>query len=109
MIKLQVNFNPSFKHQTRIMHRQKFGEFYFRTVVMEYFPAEQRKKTIASLAVLLEPSHYNFIDIDSTWGGLALDAKQFGTFGALGQNDFITSGRICVLMRNSCNDNNGHF
>ena len=74
------------------MHRQKFGEFYFRTVALEYFPAEQRKKTIASLAVLLEPSHYNLVDVDSVWGGLAVNVKEFGTFGHFSPEDFITSG-----------------
>ena len=76
------------------MHRQKFGEYYFRTVVMEYLSAQQKRKTIASLAVLLEPSQYNFIDIDTTWGELALDDNKYGVFEAFTQNDFITSGTV---------------
>ena len=82
------------------MHRQKFGEYYFRTVVMEYFPAEKQKKTIASLAVLLEPSHYNLVDIDSIWGGLAVDVKKFGTFGHFVQEDYVTSGMFFVPGNN---------
>ena len=32
---------------------------------MEYFPEDQqRKKTIVSMAILLEPSEYNLVDID---------------------------------------------
>ena len=95
---MNILFHYSFHVQTREIHRQKFGEFYFRKVVMEYFPTEQRKKTIASIAVLLSPSHYNFIDIDSTWGSIAVDNKNFGRynwiqkFGTFGQNDFVTNG-----------------
>ena len=51
------------------------------------------------MAILLEPSHYNFIDIDSTWGWVAVTDKSFAhniwtqNFGSFGQNDFVTSGR----------------
>ena len=82
--------------QTRILHRQKFGEFYFRTAVMEYLPAadSQRSKTVASLAVLLEPSNYNLVDLDSVWGGLAVDAGAFANWKPFGPDDFITSGMV---------------
>ena len=97
---LLIAFIFLFHLKTRAIHRQKFGEFYFRTVVMEYFPTEQRTKTIASMAILLEPSHYNFIDIDSTWGWVAVTDKSYAhniwvqNFGSFGQNDFVTSGRV---------------
>jgi hypothetical protein len=80
------------------MHRQKFGEYYFRTVVMEYLSAQQSRKTIVSLAVLLEPSHYNFIDIDTAWGELALNVNKFGVFEAFTQNDFVTSGTVYIYL-----------
>ena len=71
---------------------------------MEYFPTEQRTKTIASIAVLLEPSHYNFIDIDSTWAWIAATDKSFGhniwseKFGSFSQNDFVTSGNEILYI-----------
>jgi len=62
---------------------------------MEYFPEDQqRKKTIVSMAILLEPSEYNLVDIDSTWGRLAVKEKRFGTFGEFDQEDFVTSGKF---------------
>ena len=79
------------------MHRQKFGEYYFRTVVMEYLREEPSKKTIASLAVLLEPSHYNFIDIDTTWGEMARAQIKGGLFKDFTNNDFVTSGTVHIL------------
>ena len=66
---------------------------------MEYFPEDQqRKKTIVSMAILLEPSEYNLVDIDSTWGRLAVKEKRFGTFGEFDQEDFVTSGKFSAVF-----------
>ena len=68
---------------------------------MEYFPEDQqRKKTIVSMAILLEPSEYNLVDIDSTWGRLAVKEKRFGTFGEFDQEDFVTSGKFSSVAMN---------
>ena len=68
---------------------------------MEYFPEDQqRKKTIVSMAILLEPSEYNLVDIDSTWGRLAVNEKRFGTFGEFDQEDFVTSGKFSSVEMN---------
>jgi hypothetical protein len=48
------------------MHRQKFGEFFFQTVILEMIQGP-RDITFVSLAILLEPNDYNMVDIDSVW------------------------------------------
>ena len=48
------------------MHRQKFGEFFIRTIPLELIEGPQ-KTTFFSLAVLLEPNAYNMMDIDVVW------------------------------------------
>ena len=45
------------------MHQMKFGEYYFRTVVLDLVEAP-KKTTVVSLAVLLEPNEYNMVEID---------------------------------------------
>ncbi len=62
------------------MHRLKFGEFFFRTVVLELIEGP-RKITFVSLAILLEPNEYNMVDIDSVW-------MQSATSGFLGSWPF---------------------
>lgn len=54
----------------RTMHRQKFGEYFFRAVVMEYIKGP-RAITFVSLAILLEPNEYNMVDIDAVWKTMA--------------------------------------
>ena len=48
--------------QTRPLFRNCFGEFYFRTVVLEYFMGPVLGDTIASLAFLLEENENNEVD-----------------------------------------------
>ena len=52
------------------------------------------------MAMLLEPSEYNLVDIDSTWGSLAVKEKRFGTFGEFDQEDFVTSGKFSSVAMN---------
>ena len=50
------------------MHRQKFGESFVRSVVLELVEGDSSKKeTLVSLALLLEPNVYNMVDIDVVW------------------------------------------
>ena len=51
---------------TREMHRQKFGEYFFRTVVF-MLAKGLRKATLVSLAILLEPNPSNLMDIHTVW------------------------------------------
>ena len=58
------------------MHQMKFGEYYFRTVVLDLVEAP-KKTTVVSLAVLLEPNGYKKTLIEV--GSSHLYAS-FGTF-----------------------------
>lgn len=53
----------------RRMHRQKFGEFFHRILILDLIktPIQGNKETFVSLCVLLDPNEDNFIDLDSVW------------------------------------------
>ena len=54
------------------MHRQKFGEFFFRSVALDIVEGP-KLATMVSMAVLLEPNLYNLVDIDATWRVKAME------------------------------------
>ena len=87
-----LDTNPSSAKVWRILFPDRCDGIFSRR------PA--KKKTIVSMAVLLEPSEYNLVDIDSTWGRLAVKEKRFGTFGEFDQEDFVTSGKFSVVSMN---------
>ena len=62
------------------MHRNKFGEYFFRTVPLDIIEGPH-KVTFVSLAILLEPNEYNMVDIDIVW-------KIKATEGYLGEWEF---------------------
>ena len=75
------------------MHRQKFGEFFVRSLVLELVEGDSSKKeTLVSLALLFEPNVYNMVDVDVVW-------KRKAIGGYLGEwkfsnYDYIIKGKF---------------
>jgi len=63
---------------TRPMFRYCFGEFFFRSVVMDYWKGPLLGDTIVFMAFLLEASEYNVVDVDTVW-------KRQAATGSLGE------------------------
>ena len=51
--------------------RTKFGEFFFRAVVMRYHDGPVLGDTVASIGILLEHNEYNIVDVFSSWNAQA--------------------------------------
>ncbi len=77
---------PSLKR--RPLFRNRFGEYFFRSVVMEYFEGPVLGDTIVSMAFLLEENEDNLIDVDSIW------LVQIREHGQLGNHPIRTDGYI---------------
>ena len=80
------------------MHRNKFGEYFFRTVPLDIIEGPH-KVTFVSLAILLEPNEYNMVDIDIVW-------KIKATEGYLGEwefnnYDYLIRGDFCFTLISS--------
>ena len=79
------------------MHRNKFGEYFFRTVPLDIIEGPH-KVTFVSLAILLEPNEYNMVDIDIVW-------KIKATEGYLGEwefnnYDYLIRGDLTLISTN---------
>ena len=71
--------------------RNCFGEFFFRSVVLEYLQGDILKDTIVTMAFLLEPSEYNIVDVDTVWRRQAVGQKVIGNY-PLSEESFVIYG-----------------
>ena len=72
--------------------RRRFGDFFFRVVVMEYLEDQQEKSTLVSLSVLLDRNPYNLIDVDNVFKECA--DRGFFLRWPFSDSDFIVAGRF---------------
>ena len=69
--------------------RQRFGEFFFRVVVLDYFKNAEHT-ILVSLAVLLNKNQYNMVDVDAVFKGCA-DQNRFADW-VFTQDDYVVTG-----------------
>ena len=61
------------------MMRNCFGEYFFRTLVMEYLKDPINSFTVVNVAFLVEQNEDNYVDMDLIW------RNQFAEHGAIGE------------------------
>ena len=75
---------------TRPMFRYCFGEFFFRSVVMDYHQGPILGDTIVQMAFLLEANEYNVVDVDTVMKRQA-ETGYLGEY-ALSDENYIVYG-----------------
>lgn len=73
------------------MFRYCFGEFFFRSVVMEYFEGPILGDTIVNMAFLLEANEYNVVDVDTVMKRQA-ETGNLGEY-AISDESYVIYGR----------------
>ena len=65
---------------TRPLMRNCFGEYFFRSVVLQYFQGPVLEDVIVSLAVQLEASEFNHVDVDTVFHAQAVGVGIIGNY-----------------------------
>lgn len=74
---------------TRPMLKNRFGEFFFRTVVLGYYEDPLTSFVIANMAFLVEPGERNFMDFYGAWINQRDNSQSLGSY-RLENGDFRT-------------------